>query len=189
MPRRPPFTVKIRPATAGDAAQIAAIYAPIVRDTFISFEQDPPDADEMRARIATVTARLPWLVAVDATGAVAGYVYAGRHRERAAYRWSVDTTAYVAESHRGHGLGRLLYTGLFEELSNLGYRQAFAGIALPNAASVGLHEALGFAPIGVYRSVGYKCGAWRDVGWWQKPLRPGADPPSEPRLFRGGAGR
>jgi phosphinothricin acetyltransferase len=164
--------MQIRTARPDDADAIAAIYAPIVRDTFISFEQDPPSAEQMRARIVAVTASLPWLVSVDAAGSVTGYVYAGRHRERAAYRWSVDSTAYVAAQHRGHGIGRGLYMALFEELAALGYCQAFAGIALPNAASVGLHEALGFVPVGVYRNVGYKCGAWRDVGWWQKTLRP-----------------
>ncbi len=180
--------MKIRRATAQDADGIAAIYAPIVRDTVISFEEDPPSVDEMRGRIAAVTAALPWLVGVDAAGRILGYVYAGHHRERAAYRWSVDTTAYVAEAHRGQGVGRQLYSALFEELTALGYFQAFAGISLPNAASVGFHEAMGFTPIGVYRDVGFKFGQWRDVGWWQKRLRETVDPPREPRAYRGGSG-
>jgi len=181
--------MQIRAALPDDAEQIASIYAPIVRDTAISFELVPPSAEEMRGRIAAVTVALPWLVGVDAaTGSVVGYAYAGRHRDRAAYRWSVDSTIYVDASHRGRGVARLLYTALFTDLAALGYFQVFAGIALPNAASVGLHEALGFSPIGVYRAVGYKCGNWRDVGWWQKALRTadGAQPP-EPLLFRGGA--
>jgi phosphinothricin acetyltransferase len=183
------INMNIRPAQPSDAAAVAAIYAPIVRDTFISFEQDPPSAEQMQARIVAVTATLPWLVSVDDSGLVTGYVYAGRHRERAAYRWSVDTTAYVGERHRGQGIGRRLYTALFGELTALGYFQAFAGIALPNVASVGLHEALGFTPIGVYRDVGYKCGAWRDVGWWQKTLQSPPSPsvlPPEPLAFAGG---
>jgi len=177
----------IRVATAADAAAVTAIYAPIVADTCISFELVPPSIDEMRARIEATLPALPWLVSEDAGGALDGYVHAGRHRERPAYRWSVDVTAYVRADARGTGVGRRLYTALFAELVRLGYCQAFAGIALPNAASVGLHEAMGFAPIGVYRQVGFKQGAWRDVGWWQKPLQAPADP-APPIAFDGRLG-
>ncbi|MBI3347373.1 MAG: N-acetyltransferase [Burkholderiales bacterium] len=175
--------MNIRTATPQDAAAIAAIYAPIVAHTGISFELDPPDAPEMRTRIEKTLADLPWLVAEDATGAVYGYAYAGRHRERAAYQWSVDTTVYVHEDRRGQGVGRALYGRLLPLLAELGYCQAFAGIALPNAGSVGLHEALGFEAIGVYRNVGFKQGQWRDVGWWQKALRPQDTPPRPPVAF------
>jgi L-amino acid N-acyltransferase YncA len=178
--------MRIRAATAADAEAVASIYAPIVHTTAISFETEAPSADQMRARIVATTRELPWLVGVDDAGAVNGYVYAARHRERAAYRWSVDTTAYVRADSRGQGVGRRLYLALFEELMALGYFQAFAGIALPNAASVALHESVGFAPIGIYRSVGFKHGAWRDVGWWQKTLRT-LDVPGEIRPFSGGA--
>jgi L-amino acid N-acyltransferase YncA len=171
--------MKIRAAISSDAEAIAAIYAPIVRDTFISFELDPPSVEEMRSRISTTTRRFPWLVCVDDSNAVTGYVYASAHRSRAAYQWSVDTTAYVRADRRGQGIGRALYTALFDELAALGYFQAFAGIALPNDASVALHEAVGFERIGVYRNVGYKCGAWRDVGWWQRSLRPLETPPAD----------
>ncbi|RQP22925.1 arsinothricin resistance N-acetyltransferase ArsN1 family B [Piscinibacter terrae] len=174
----------LRVANPDDAAAIAAIYAPIVANTTISFELEPPTVDEMRTRIRNTLQHLPWLVSLDAAGAVNGYVYAGKHRERAAYQWSVDTTAYVREDARGQGVGRRLYQALFDALADLGYFQAFAGIALPNAASVGLHEAMGFEPLGVYRQVGYKLGSWRDVGWWQKVLQaPVADPPP-PRSFK-----
>ena len=177
--------MKIRPASPEDAATIAAIYAPVVADTGISFETEPPDATEMRARIdKTALAGLPWLVAEDAAGTVCGYAYASRHRERAAYQWSVDVTVYVADGRRGQGVGRGLYTALLPLLAGLGYCQAFAGIALPNAASVGLHEALGFEAIGVYRRVGFKLGLWRDVGWWQKSLAE-AGTPHPPRSFVG----
>ena len=148
--------MKIRTATPDDAEAIAAIYGPVVANTTISFELEPPSVAEMRSRIEATLQRLPWLVSLDAAGVVNGYVYASKHRERAAYRWSVDTTAYVREDSRGQGFGRRLYQELFDQLVKLGYFQAFAGIALPNPASIGLHEAVGFAPLGVYRNVGYK---------------------------------
>ncbi len=176
----------IRDATPDDAAAILAIYAPIVIETSISFELEPPTEADMRARIAATSAILPWLVLDDAagSGSVAGYAYAGRHRERAAYRWSVDTTAYVRQDLRGQGIGKALYLALFDRLVALGYYQAFAGIALPNDASVSLHEAVGFEALGIYRRVGFKLGAWRDVGWWQKELQPlsPSDTPTAPRL-------
>lgn len=177
--------MKLRTATPDDAAAVAAIYAPIVLHTAISFETEPPDAAEMRARIEKTLSSLPWLVAEDSVGAVCGYAYASKHRERAAYQWSVDTTVYVREDLRGQGVGRALYGALLPLLAELGYCQAFAGIALPNAGSVALHEAVGFEPLGVYRNVGFKHGAWRDVGWWQRSLQPLGLPgePSEPRPF------
>jgi len=168
----------VRLATPADAEAVAAIYAPVVRETAISFELEPPTADQMRTRIADTLATLPWLVSLDADGHVDGYAYAGRHRERAAYQWSVDVTAYVRADRRRRGVGGRLHAVLLGQLAQLGYCQAFAGIALPNEASVRLHESLGFAALGVYRRVGFKLGAWRDVGWWQKELQP---PPAAPR--------
>ena len=163
--------MKLRTASPEDGAAIAAIYAPVVAHTAISFETDPPDAAEMRARIEkTALAGLPWLVAEDDSGAVCGYAYASRHRERAAYQWSVDVTVYVAAGRHRRGVGRALYGQLLPLLAQLGYCQAFAGIALPNAASIGLHEAMGFTPVGVYREVGWKMDGWRDVAWWQRLL-------------------
>lgn len=180
---------KLRVATAADAEAIAAIYAPLVRSTAISFETEPPSAADMRARIETTLQGLPWLVSLDDAGGVSGYAYAGRHRERAAYQWSVETTVYVGEGSRGKGVGRALYSALFEELVRLGYYQAFAGITLPNAASVALHEGLGFAPIGIYRQVGHKLGRWHDVGWWQRPLQEPVAAPLPPRRFAGALAR
>jgi len=178
----------IRTATVADAPAIAAIYAPIVAATAISFEVEAPGVKEMRERIVATLQRLPWLVATadaaDPSGALLGYVYASRHRERAAYQWSVDVTAYVHESARGRGVGKALYARLFELLVELGYCQAFAGIALPNPASVALHESLGFTSLGVYRRVGFKLGNWHDVGWWQKTLQV-IEQPAPPRLFGG----
>jgi L-amino acid N-acyltransferase YncA len=174
--------ISIRPAERRDAAAIAAIYAPIVRDTAISFETEPPTPETMAERIKTTQLRHPWLVAANGDE-VLGYVYAGEHRQRAAYRWSVDVTAYVVQAARGTGVGRRLYGGLLPILRAQGFRAAFAGIALPNDASVGLHEAVGFQPLGVYRDVGFKLGAWRDVGWWQLRLADDVAPPRDPTPF------
>lgn len=170
----------IRLVTVDDAAAVAAIYAPVVRDSAITFEVDPPDAAETARRIAAKLPSLPWLVAVE-DGAVAGYCYATPHRERAAYRWSLDTAIYVDRAHHRRGLARALYQRLFAVVRAQGYYTAHAGITLPNAASVGLHESLGFRPVGVYRAVGYKLGAWHDVGWWQLPLRERIGQPALPR--------
>jgi L-amino acid N-acyltransferase YncA len=175
--------MKIRSATVDDAEAIAAIYAPIVLETTISFEWVPPTAEDFRARMAKTLAKYPWLVAVDAQDKVAGYVYAGSHRDPPSYQWSATTSVYIRGDSRGQGIGKRLYQALLDELAQLGYFQAFAGIALPNAGSVALHESVGFEPIGVYRNVGHKHGAWRDVGWWQRPLRPLATPTSAPRAF------
>jgi len=178
--------MRIRTAHPDDAKAILAIYAPIVEQTTISFELNVPDEAEMRRRIQATLQLLPWLVGEDDQGAVNGYVYAGRFRERAAYQWAVEVTAYVRADCRGQGVGRRLYERLFELLREGGYFQAVAGIALPNAASVGLHEAMGFKPVAHYPAVGYKHGAWRDMGYWQKGLQePGAgQKPVEPKPLR-----
>jgi len=174
--------LSVRIATPQDAAAIAAIYAPVVTGTTISFELDAPTVDEMRVRLETTLPRLPWLVSLDEDGQVDGYAYAGKHRERPAYQWSVDCTVYVREDRRGRGVGRRLYRQLLGVLKALGYHQAYAGIAMPNAASIALHTAAGFEPVGTFREVGYKFGAWRDVGWWQCRLRDDA-PERAPRSF------
>jgi L-amino acid N-acyltransferase YncA len=164
----------------GDAAAVQRIYAPFVLHTAVSFELAPPGVEEMRARIAKTLPRYPWLV-LEEGGEVIGYVYASAHRARPAYAWSVDTTVYVDAAHRRRGVGRALYASLFEVLRLQGFHNAFAGVALPNAGSVGLHEALGFQPVGVYRAVGYKLGRWHDVGWWQRPLRAQDAAPEPPK--------
>jgi phosphinothricin acetyltransferase len=156
-------------ARRADAAAIAGLYAPNVTNTAISFELDAPAAEDMEQRLARVQASAPWLVC-EADGVVCGYAYASRHHERAAYQWSVDAAVYVAAGHHRGGVGRALYTTLLELLRLQHYYCVHAGITLPNAASVGLHESLGFRRIGVYPAVGYKRGAWHDVGWWQLEL-------------------
>ena len=169
----------IRLASAADAAQIQAIYAPIVNATMISFEFEPPTVDEMRQRIENTLVTLPWLVC-ERDHTILGYAYAGQHRSRAAYQWSVDVSAYVDADARRIGVGRALYTSLFAILRLQGFYNAYAGIGLPNPASVGLHEALGFTLVGVYHRVGYKFGAWHDVGWWQRTIQEHADDPPPP---------
>jgi L-amino acid N-acyltransferase YncA len=169
----------IRLATPGDARQIAAIYAPYVTDMPTSFELVPPDESEMQSRITKILRQNPWLVYMD-DGDVLGYVYASPHGERAAYRWSVDVTVYIHKNQRRRGIGKALYYSLFAILRAQGYITAFAGVSLPNDSSVGLHEAMGFTPVGIYRNTGFKFGKWHDVGWWQMPLGKYTDNPTEP---------
>ena len=180
---------RIRLARPEDAAAIAAIYGPIVRDTAISFEAEPPDETQVRARIAKTLQRHPWLV-LERSGGVAGYAYAGAHRERAAYQWSVDVSCYVHPAHHRTGAGRALYGALFRVLQAQGFHSAYAGIALPNEPSVALHRAVGFEPVGTYREVGFKLGQWRDVAWWWRRLQDAATVPAPPvplpDLLRGG---
>ena len=175
-------SAEYRIATIDDAAAIADVYAPYVRDTAISFETEAPDAAELARRIERIGSQYPWLAA-SSDGRVIGYAYACENRSRAAYRWSVDTAAYLDVSAQRRGVGRELYRRLFALLGAQGYVNAFAGITLPNAASVGLHKSMGFALIGVYRRVGYKLGAWHDVGWWQLVIADGAENPREPVRF------
>jgi L-amino acid N-acyltransferase YncA len=172
--------VAVRMAGADDAAALAAIYRPYVTDAVTSFEIDPPGAAEMARRIEAVLGVAPWLVALDDTGDPIGYAYASRHAERAAYQWSVDVTVYIRQGNQRRGVGRALYAALFPLLRLQGFYVAHAGITLPNPASVGLHESFGFLPVGVYPAVGWKLGAWRDVGWWQLPLQPRPAVPAPP---------
>ncbi|HEX2070532.1 MAG TPA: arsinothricin resistance N-acetyltransferase ArsN1 family B [Thermoleophilaceae bacterium] len=170
----------IRHAEPGrDAGACAAIYAPHVADAATSFEERPPAPEDFAERIERLSATHPWLVA-ERDGVVVGFAYATSHRARAAYRWSVETSVYVADAHARRGVGRALYVELLELLRRQRLHLALAGITLPNPASVALHEALGFEPVGVYREVGYKAGAWRDVGWWQLVLDRADGPPLEP---------
>ncbi|MFN2562711.1 MAG: N-acetyltransferase family protein [Jatrophihabitans sp.] len=174
---RPSF---VRDAEVSDAAACAAIYAPYVAETAISFETAPPSAAELAGRIDAAVRTHAWLV-LEEHQAVVGYAYGRPYKERAAYRWSCEVSVYVARGRHRSGAGRTLYKALFARLAERGFRTAVAGMTLPNAGSVGLHTALGFEPIGTYRRIGWKNGSWHDVAWMQRDLSPGDDPPAEPR--------
>jgi len=173
---------RVRPATPDDAAACAAIYRPVVLETGISFEWVPPSVEDLRARIEKVTTKYPWLVALDDRGDVAGFAYANTHRDAPSYQWSVNTSIFIREDSRGLGLGTALHADLHRRLVALGYFRAFAGVALPNAGSVALHEASGYERLGVYEKVGFKAGQWRDVAWFQKSLQPLPDDPLPPKV-------
>jgi phosphinothricin acetyltransferase len=173
--------MKVRAATEGDAAACAAIYAPYVTDTAITFEIEPPTADQLAARIAAAECTHAWLVLEDLEDSrVVGYAYAGPFKERPAYRWSCEVSIYLETGLRRTGGGRALYEALFARLGERGYRTAVAGMTLPNEASAGLHRALGFEPVGTYRRIGWKHGRWHDVAWMQRTLAAAADPPTDP---------
>jgi L-amino acid N-acyltransferase YncA len=160
----------LRPATPADAGRCAEIYRPFVTDNWVSFETDPPDETEMASRIVAYAASHAWLIAETEAGEIAGYAYGSPHRTRAAYATSADVAVYVDSAFARRGVGRGLYGALFPLLREKGSHAVFAGIALPNPGSIGLHEAMGFTLIGIYREVGWKMDGWRDVGWWQRLL-------------------
>lgn len=172
------MSIEVRDAQPDDALEIQAIYAPVVNRTAISFEEVPPSVEEMQTRIVTTLQTYPYLVAAR-EDRVVGYAYASHHRARAAYRWAVDVTVYIAESERRSGVGRSLYEVLLPILARQGFHSAYAGISLPNAGSVRLHESMGFRHIGTYPEVGYKQGSWHDVGYWRLALKTPSCEPSE----------
>lgn len=175
----------IRLATTDDAEAIAAIYGPYCTDSRISFEEVAPTAAEMAKRLAGERPGFhPWYVAED-EGAILGYAASSPFRTRPAYRWSVETGIYLAPSAQGRGIGRALLETMLSTLERQGYVSVIGAIALPNPASVALHERLGFERVGAYRGTGFKQGAWLDVGLWQKDLAPRTDRPAEPQPFAG----
>ncbi len=167
----------VRDATANDAAACAALYAPYVLDTAVTFESEPPDEAEFARRIEVAATRWAWLVLEDG-GRVTGYAYGGRFSGRDAYRFACEVSVYVEIGLRRSGGGRALYDVLLPRLAGRGYRRATAGMALPNDASVGLHRALGFEPVGTYRRIGWKQGRWHDVAWVGRDI--GGDPEQPP---------
>ena len=174
--------MNIRPAAETDAGQILEIYTPVVTDTPISFEEAVPSPAEMAGRIRRTLEGYPWLVC-DGDEGIWGYAYATAFRQRSAYQWTAEVSAYVHTQARRRGVARGLYTSLFEILRLLGFVNALAGIALPNEASVALHESLGFTVVGTFADVGYKLDGWHDVEWWQLRLRNPDLPPTAPREF------
>ncbi len=177
-----PSSPRIRPATPGDAQACVAIYAPYVTDTAVTFEEAVPGVAEMAQRMATAAAGHAWLVAEDGDRVV-GYAYGGPYHHRAAYRWACEVSVYLEPGRRRTGAGRALYQVLLPGLAERGYRQAVAGMTLPNPASEGLHRAFGFELVGVNRRIGWKHGSWHDVAWMQASLTQGddpAEPPAEP---------
>lgn len=173
--------MKTRRANADDAAAIASIYAPYVRATVVSFETEAPDEAEISGRIAALGDLYPWLAACDESGAMLGYAYACAFRTRPAYRFTVETTVYVADGAHRRGIGTLLYRELLALLEAQGFTQAIGAITIPNEASIRLHESLGFVRAGTYEKVGFKLGEWRSVGLWQRPLAAMTERPEEPR--------
>jgi L-amino acid N-acyltransferase YncA len=173
------FTIRL--AEDRDAAAIAAIYAPYVVGSPVSFETEAPDAEEIGRRIVTLLQTHPWLVCETEAGKTIGYVYGSPHRARAAYCWACEVSVYIDSEYRRYGVARGLYASLFECLRLMGFVQAYAGITLPNAASVGLHEAIGFEPVGIYKKIGFKAGAWHDVGWWGLELQTPPENPAPPQ--------
>lgn len=174
--------ITIRPATEADAEAMLAIYRPYVEQTEISFEEAVPTTEEFRARVRKYIANWACLVA-EADGRVVGYAHGSAHRERAAYRWSTETTVYVAQGLHRRGVGRQLYGALMPKLRDVGYCNAYGGVALPNDASIALHLASGFKLIGTFPKVGYKSGRWVDVMWFHLPLADGS-PPHAGRVTR-----
>lgn len=174
----------IRDATEADADACAEIYAPYVTETVISFETEPPTPAEMAARIAEAQRDHAWIVA-EADNEIVGYAYGGPFKSRAAYRWSCEVSVYVRRGRQRSGTGRLLYAALFDRLAARGFRTAAAGMTLPNDPSLALHRAMGFEPVGTYRRIGWKNGAWHDVAWAQRTIGssddPLPDPPADPR--------
>jgi L-amino acid N-acyltransferase YncA len=173
-----PENARVRHATQADAPACAAIYAPYVLGTAITFELEPPSESEMARRIAAASAAHAWIV-LEQDDRVVGYAYGGPMHGRAAYRWSCEVSVYVETGLRRSGAGRALYADLFARLAQRGYRTAIAGMTLPNEASEGLHRAMGFELVGVYRRIGFKEGSWHDVAWMQRTIADGPDPPAE----------
>jgi L-amino acid N-acyltransferase YncA len=175
-------TAHTRVATAADAPAIVEIYRPAITDRATSFEVDVPSPSEMAARITSTLESYPWLVCEEG-GEIIGYAYGTRHRDRAAYQWCVEVSAYVRDGQHRRGVGRVLYELLFELLTAQGFHVAYAGITLPNHASVAFHQAMGFEPVATYHDIGYKFGKWHDVVWLARRLVPVQAPAGEPIPF------
>jgi L-amino acid N-acyltransferase YncA len=174
--------LEIRLIEAKDTAGALAVYEPYVISTPVTFEYEVPSLEDFAKKIKTNTSKYPWLVCLQ-NGVVIGYAYASDFRYRAAYQWSHESTIYLSEAAQGKGLGRILYETLFSVLTLQGYYNVFAGVAIPNKKSEGLHTSLGFEDIGIFRKVGYKLGQWHDTRWFQLTLSPHIYNPATPALI------
>jgi len=172
----------VRIVRSGDAESIQEIYSYYVKNTSITFEIEVPSVDEMRKRVKNISSVYPWFV-YEENGEVKGYSYASKHRERAAYRWSVDFAVYVDSVSQGKGIGKELFLRLIDSVTSLGYYNAFGIITLPNSRSISLHESSGFVLTGITENCGYKLGSWHNVGIWQLKLRNAEGEPAEPEIF------
>lgn len=170
----------IRLATVDDAAKVVEIYRPSIEGSAVSFETAVPSSEEMRRRIANCLEQYPWIIDEGEQGEVRGYAYAAQYHPRAAYRWTAIASVYVGNNHLRQGIAKRLYQVLFDLLERQGIRQVLAAIAVPNPASQQFHESLGFTRVGLMPKVGYKLGAWQDMGWWQRPIGDGAESPPAP---------
>ncbi len=173
----------LRLAQPADAKAILSIYAPYIENTSFTFETEVPSTEAFAERISTYLENYPWIVC-EINGQIAGYAYAARHRERAAYQWSVESSVYIHDDFQRAGVARALYQSLFELLTYQGFRNVYAVINLPNDKSVAFHEKLGFTYFATYEQVGYKLGKWKNVGWWRLILNEFGDEPAAPVKFR-----
>lgn len=172
----------IRIATIGDAAGMLEIYAPFILNSGITQETDVPSVNDFQNRIESTLIQRPWLVC-EMNGEIAGYAYAGKHRDRRGYQWCVESSLYVSEKYFGSGVAHALYSALFEILKLQGFVNAYAVITLPNDRSTAFHEKFGFYYFTTYEKIGYKLGQWHDVGWWQYDVNPHTIDPADPILF------
>lgn len=162
--------IEVRLATTADAEDFIEIYSPNILSTAISFETEIPTIENFKKRIEKCLQKFPWIVcSID--NKIAGYVYASSHRDREAYQWSCECSVYVHENFQGKKIGKELYHLLFKILKHQGFRNVYAGITLPNDASVQLHEKCGFENFATYENVGYKFGKWHSVGWWKLQIK------------------
>lgn len=174
--------ISIRLIRETDAEAALAVYRPYVLNSVITFDYDVPSVEEFSEKIRTITAEYPWLVC-EYEGKIAGYAYGSRHRSKAAYQWSPESTIYVAEEFHGTGIARILYKTVFEILLLQRFVNVFAGVTLPNPASENFHRSLGFTEIGIFRNIGYKLGKWNDVRWFQLLLSEWKTEPAEPLMI------
>ncbi|HMS34094.1 MAG TPA: N-acetyltransferase family protein [Ignavibacteria bacterium] len=159
----------IRNVKESDALQISEIYNHYIRNTAITFEEAEIKEDDIIRRIKSVTEEFPWIINEE-EGIINGYAYSNRWKERSAYRYSAENTVYVHKDHFGKGIGKMLLQELIVQLKKKGIHSILAGIAMPNEASIVLHEKCGFIKCGTLKEVGFKFGKWVDVGYWEKIL-------------------